>query len=697
MTFRKIKKQKITSKVKLDMAIISLQAERRSCENQHDSFAKSKLERAEPIDSSSIICSFVTFVGFNRSRVFNIIWSDDLTLPPDLYEELDLNVQTALFICNGSTFTDDRRLLQCIPPGSVVYCCQRVLGGMKRLGGRIDDVFPAVKQTRGLDKHASQTASLLEESHGHDHGHDKSQSGHDSGVCEAVLWIENLDVEEKSYFKFSSHDLAAVETVEGLCAFLHHNLQYEQCSTDNKRSLKSLQMVNEENVAVPFMIMDSSSSKAVMRQGGEPWSFEENSMRSPVQIKLGAANIFQQFSSKCLEIFCNPSYYEIEKPRDGTIYNFLQLPALTLSKQQQNLCTVLREGLSCTERGWHAGPETSCSSEPLTAVAIQPHGDNWISQIFLDSILPIHLGMSSRDEDTIVGHETLALSRLKSFMQDREKGRCTLKSKLENQNGSELRSGEKCYRSIFFQCNGRGSGNQLCSHFVRYNYAKPYSTDGNAPVFLKGESKRVYEGHSCDQSSTVARVGRPLQGRPAMPPEHLQRAIWCVNCYVPLRQVVAAFGHNPLDYAQFSKVLRQFRDAIRYRLRTENEDDMAVLINYLKDRLEKGHTAFVCVEGVAGSVNQLRIILLSAEQIMFLKEFLITLISLDFVYKLIPNVGLCFGHFTTMGPSGHLISLATFLLESEGGDAIDWVFKKFQEVLQTFGIECQSLVRNKKI
>uniref|UniRef100_A0A7S0MJE6 Uncharacterized protein n=1 Tax=Cryptomonas curvata TaxID=233186 RepID=A0A7S0MJE6_9CRYP len=523
-------------------------------------------------------------------------------------------------------------------------------------------------------------------------------SEHDH-ACEGILWVEDTDNNEKIRLSVDPNQLAAVTTVEGLCQLIHDlSLDYAQCDTFTQRSLRILGLVNQEGGCCqsPFMIMDSSCSKSM--QGGEEWIYKENSVTSPVKIKV-RPSIFQRFSERCLTIFNDPLYHDIERNKEGTMYENLNLPAPTLNKRHQSMIQGFQEGYDksreCRSIAEH---RSSCSSEP--AGAVQATGGDeckWTSQEFPKSILLSHLNMSTRDDDQIEGHSTLAFEKLKMFAQERENKKCVLTFRQEHKGKALLRNGEPCYKQIHIRCNARDSNGNPCSHFVRYKYTSLDPENGVRPsehaIFTACNSGENYIGHSCNEKVTSASYGKPLQGRPAIPSDQLKRAIWCVKCAIPLRHIVASFGNDPLNYQDFELTMRQFRDAIRYRMRSEREDDMQVLLRYLNDRLEKGHTAFACVEGVSGSADQLRIFLQSAEQIMYLKEQRATVISLDFVYKLIPNVGLAFGHFTTKGPSGRLISLATFLIESEeGGDAIDWVFKKFEESLQKFGIECQSPV-----
>jgi len=200
------------------------------------------------------------------------------------------------------------------------------------------------------------------------------------------------------------------------------------------------------------------------------------------------------------------------------------------------------------------------------------------------------------------------------------------------------------------------------------------------------DSSSYNKGHSCKQEESSGQPRRKIA------PEHVQRAIWCLDCAVPLNHIVASCGHDPMNYQLFNRIMRQFRDAIRFKLRADKQKDIDVLFGYLEERLKEGHTAFACIEGISGSVDKMRLFLQSAEQILLLMEQQVTAISLDFVYKLIPNVGLCFGHFTTMSPSGRLVTVATFLVEGESGEALDWVFQRYDEALQKFGIECQSPV-----
>lgn len=382
------------------------------------------------------------------------------------------------------------------------------------------------------------------------------------------------------------------------------------------------------------------------------------------------------------------------------MYKYLDLPAPSLNERYQRMIQAFQETHhSSGECRSIAAHQPSCSNESAGAVqATFSDQGNWTSQEFPESILLRHLDMSTRDDDRIVEHSTLALEKLKLFAQGRENKKCTLTFGLEHKDRGRLRNGDSCYNQIHIRCNAHGRDGKPCTHQVRYKYAalpKDSVTTSEHAIFSICGSEKYKLGHSCNEKVTSVSYGKPLQGRSAIPPDQLKRAIWCVNCAIPLRHIVAFFGNDPLNYGDFEVKTRQFRDAIQYRLRSERQNDMEVLRKYLDDRLEKGHTAFACVEGVSGSADQLRIFLQSAEQIMYLKEERATVISLDFVYKLIPNVGLAFGHFTTKGPAGRLISLATFLIESEeGSDAIDWVFKKFEESLEKFGIECQSPVFN---
>jgi hypothetical protein len=650
------------------------------------------------------IVSFVTW----KKKSFEIVWGGVSSIPADFYETLELDPWNTFFTYNGRCFVDAEHLFQSLMPGSVVYCCQRLPGGMKRSepssssrssreGSRIDKHFPSTKQNRtSLEYQAlAQASRQMDEAH--------TQNSSQSRKCDGILWVKNIENEELAPFESPPADLAAVQNIESLCQLLYNlNQEYAQCTgSNNNRSIMALELINDNHQTVPFIIIgiDPVSSKKQIRQGKELWSFEENCSSNPLLIKL-QPTCYHKFSSRCLDIFKNPSYFQEDRKLDGTIYEKLRLPALALSSRQKTVHYVLGSGLSFSESGIagnrHPSPRRE---ESVTADAGHTTGEaNWRSQTFPAAIYLSDLKMISRNEDCIEHKTTRAIENLKKFIQDREQGQCVLNFHPEHFGRAQLQSGIPCYNAIHCRCSGRDGNGNPCSHHVRYNYASLSPAHGVAPcqhpVFLMANSQAYETGHTCKREETRLFYGKPTHGKPAIPPEQLQRAIWCLACAIPLNHIVFACGYDPLQYPEFELKMRQFRDAIRYKLRADKESDMDVLLRYLEKRVEEGHTAFACVEGVAGSVDKMRIFLQSAEQICFLKEERVTAISLDFVYKLIPNVGLCFGHFTTMSPSGGLITLATFLVETENGDAIDWIFQRYEESLKNFGIKCQSPVRN---
>ncbi len=678
-----------------ELQAISTQAQKRHRRKHHKYCAKAKRAGVHSDLIASPITSLITFVAWNK-RVVNLVWSEDFSTP-DLYQELGLDPRATYFECNGRTYGDAGQLLQNLLPGSIVYCLHRLHGGMKRKsqgrngepsssheGARMPDHFPAVRQQK--------TARGPEAEQASGHAQD-GQSTPRSTKCDGRLWISNLENKELACVQFPPADLVAVDNIEGLCRLLHNlSLEFTKCNASNRRSIKTLQLVNDLNEAVPFVFVDTESSKQIMRQGKELWCCEENTSSTPVTIKVQPSS-YRKFSSKCLEVFNNPLYFQDEGHGDGTIYDKLNLPALTAPRNRM----VLKSGIDFSERDSLLNSRSSSSRDESDTQAVTG-GDksSWISRTFPDSILLRDLQMTSRDEDRPEKKTTLAIERLKVFIQDGERCKCVLKSSPENLGNAVLQSGLPCYQSVCFRCNGCDKSGNACSHYVRYRYSSLDPEHGvdacDHPIFRISTSQGYNQGHSCNQDDARARFDRATKGK--IPPEQLQRAIWCLDCAIPLRHIVASCGHDPMNYQEFDKTMRRFRDAIRYKLRADKQCDIDVLLQYLDKRVEEGHTAFACVEGVSGSVDKMRIFLQSAEQILFLKEQRITAISLDFVYKLIPNVGLCFGHFTTMSPSGKLIPLATFLVEGESGDAVDWVFQRYEEALEKFGIEGQSSVSN---
>ena len=368
--------------------------------------------------------------------------------------------------------------------------------------------------------------------------------------------------------------------------------------------------------------------------------------------------------------------------------------------RQLRIAQILRDGLG-SQTQLHSVPALSAESMSAEHLSIHSGGSeripgNWISQEFRQNIFISDLDLPSEGSKEDPINE---MDCLKNFLNYGENEKCTLNFRAMHKDRFTLESGKTCHGSLSVCCDGKDQLNQQCSHRALYKYAAIPSggrfdvKNKNCPIFqlVVPRSGRLVVGHSCNESKAADSVGNGKQGRESIPKEQIQVAIFLLNSALSLRTIVEAFGADPSNYSKFQMTMIQFRNAISHRLKGDCVDDMETLISYFKKCSEIGHNAFSCIERVPGS-NIPRIFWMSAEQILFLKEGRATALSLDFVYKLIPGVGLGFGHLTAMSPSGHLVPVAQFLCKSESSDAIEWVFEKYNQVHQTFGLTCQSPV-----
>jgi hypothetical protein len=648
------------------------------------------------------------FIRFHDRQQMYIPLFQGIRCPAHLYGEIGVSQKEACFSCNGKYVHDDLEFsAQDITPGSTLFCFSRLLGG-----GPPAKTPPSLKRKApeatsgprgGMGQFSSQiesgtqTQGTLPESR-HNTFQQVPQTAGLNPQETCFLWIQNVDTKRKAPFEILLSEISEVYTVEALC---HLVSRVERRSPRHCRGMADISLCDEKDNVQPFEIMIPEGAGFVRLFGAEPWTFTDYSLDDVLYIKVHSKSIFQKCSEKCLAMFRCPNF--LKEHRDSeqkrTIYEFLRLPPKQYPERQLKSAQILSEGLRSQTQ---SGSVQSLRQERLSVAktSLHPEGvlarpGRWISQIFPEKVFISDLDLSS---DELDGTLSNGMKSLKTFLKLRKNGQCTLNFSPEHKDRYELESGARCYDSIRAFCSSKDSSGNNCTHQVTYKYS-PIPKGGrfvpvnrNCPIFhMLVPKERCNLGHNCDEHETAHTVGKPTPGRPSVSEEQTSLAIFLLSSSFPLRMIVQAFGADPGNYAEFQNKMKQFRNAIGYKLRKDGTDDMDVLIQYFNSRSEIGHNGFICIERVPGS-NQPRIYWQSAEQILFLKEGRATALSLDFVYKMIPGIGLAFGHLTAMSPSGHLVPVAQFLVKTESGQAIDWIFKKFDEVHEKFGLTCPSPV-----
>jgi hypothetical protein len=623
-------------------------------------------------------------VCFQNGQHIYIPSCRDLLFPVQLYGQLGLSQKRYYFSFQGKLVHDTLKFsAQSICLGSSILCCLKVLGG-------------------GKDKDSGQRKRKAQECDSQDQMHSSSQQEISlllSDESIEVLQIQNVETGQKGPMEFHSSDLSQTQCVEELC-----NLITKVCHSTarNRRSagILGLRYDGEKAIVMPFLIMELVGEKEFVRLDGRmSWIFSELGHASGgniVYLKVFCKSVYEKISPVCVSIFTDPDFFEKHREPKDTIYDFLGLPPRSLPEKQVQAARILGEGLrpSAGSAGvqdkYVIGVVEQQSSAESSGGSLL--SDNWRSEIFPEKIYISDLHLTT---DNIIrgGQWTLGLESLKRFLVEREKNSCSLNCGVEHSGRNFLESPTKCYGGLRVYCRGKDKNGNSCSHSASYSYVHipqngRFHPDNTAvPIFTKNQSHGTTDHgnyHNCVQSVTVGDVGRGVQAKQGISQTDLEDAIFLVKSNVPLRLIVHAFGNDPSNPHEFQATMTAFRNKIAYKLRSDSSTDMHSLFQYFDESLESGHIAYVCMERVPGSTKT-RIYWQSAEEILFLKERKAAVMSLDFVYKMIPGFDMAFGIFTAMSSAGHLVPVAAFLVESESSDALEWIFGKFDEIHRKFG------------
>jgi hypothetical protein len=633
-------------------------------------------------------------VRFCDKRQIYISNPRNIQFPANLYSALGLCRNDFYFSCKGKVVQDESEFsAQGILQGSVLFCLPKLRGGGKSSSPCI--VSPSKRKAPDTSTVCGMLAPF-------DQPESQGEPSYVSPAAEqprqtrprVVLWIQNVDTKKRSPLELS--DLSQVYTVEALCNLISN---LNRTSKRNCQSLINVGLAQSRADKLrPFEILHSQGAEFVKLLWAEPWTYSDHGEGNILYIRVLPKSFYQIWSEKCLAIFKNPFLFEQSSEQKATIYDYLGLPPKQLPARQSKVAQILREGIG-SQIQLHSVPSSSTgmsAEQQNTYAEYERRSDNWMSQVFRKTISVKDLDLKSDGRSE--GELSTGMKALKSFLIGCENDKCTLNFSAQHSGRFMLESGEACHESIRVYCRSKDKLGNACTHCAVYKYM-PIPLGGrfapankDCPIFrLVVPKEGAVLGHSCDESKTAENVGKGVQGKSSITEDKTRIAIFLLGSAFSLRMIVEAFGEDPGNYSAFQNKMKQFRHAISYVLKKDCIDDMEVLIDYFKNRADIGQSAFSCVERVSGT-NKPRIFWQSAEQILFLKEGRATALSLDFVYKMIPGLGLAFGHFTAMSPSGHLVPVAQFLVECESGDAIDWVFEKFDEVHKSFELACQSPV-----
>ncbi len=523
------------------------------------------------------------------------------------------------------------------------------------------------------------------------------------------LWIENLDLVKKAFVQINKTTIKSITSVGELERTINHDLDLVL----NKDSLLFLGLLQEDGQRNSILVVARIHSNRIeLRYESDPWACEAKCEQQPGNqeypiLVSNACNYscsFEQCSLTVIELLREDQRFR--GPNQAkTIYKFFAI--VPPEKQYRNQSVdIIRNGLSGL--GANSCPASTMARDQQTvdsehsdrdsARPAQQAGNIWHSSSFLDIIRPADIDLC--ENDRILDGETLSLaqSHLMEFHQMRDQGQCVLRHRTRGKL-IDIGAGSKAYQYVQIGCRGKSKlfEGLPCAHSACFKLYPCKMREGtinpDLPIFRKviQKNKELVEGHTCCQNQSAADCTKHFQGKKRTWDKrivHMAR-IFYVNGE-PMTNIMLALGFDESDDFVFQSEQKRLYDTLRNLRRAEIKTQFPRLRALINKMFAEGHLAYAAMDATPRCEGKYRLywnLLVGAYN---MKQGHTDLVSWDFKYLLLD--GLAFGAMTIMSPSGNIIPINFFIVESENKNSVAWIVDQYHKNYARLGIDCKTRV-----
>lgn len=526
------------------------------------------------------------------------------------------------------------------------------------------------------------------------------------------LWLQNARHQSQPKpFSFQANELDAVENIQGLTKAINSALQLKE----NSKSASCLKLIQDDTTVKKVVIVKKLTSLNIISNADleESWTILNatgigKNFEYPILIADSEIvnSHFEEYSVIAEKIFKTENFFETRKTlgscgrTSGTngpasalsLRDYLGVPNPVKCRNQ--------ESAGALTTGLRRHPQSKANTESQSG---NLRSASTAGEIFPKFIFASDLGIDDTYPDSSTQVRagsaiSVAQNRLYEFLLARENG-LDLRYSVQDQKDVVIHEGNPhvlAYRKIRIHCSGKSPQSKLSKGHCEYGCTYEYITDktssgieGRSPIFKLIKSTTT---HNCTEQCWLY-SGRGSRGHSSWTLEDLRQIKGLMRAGVKLDKIVLAAGFQGSNGEPNPMRKKQLYDAIQHQSSKIQKDVYQNLMTSLKERLECGDTAFVSMQGLDGSKDaKPRFYVQLVDHLAILKLGWVPVFSIDFMYRILRELNVAFGHVSVLTPAHLLVIVAIFFIETENQDGIDWILKKFLWVHEHFKIKLQSMV-----
>ncbi len=523
------------------------------------------------------------------------------------------------------------------------------------------------------------------------------------------LWIENVDLAKKALVQINKITLQSINSVKGLEQAINYDLDLDL----NKDSLLFLGLLEENGQRNSMLVVSRiHAGKIELKYELDSWTYEVKCEQQPgnQEFPILLSNTcyhtcsFEHCSSTVIELLRDARIFQAST-RAKTLYKLFSIvpPQTQYSDQYVDILQSGLLGLGANYR-----PASSMARNIQTVDSEhrdsdfdrpdQHPGNIWRSRSFLNIVCPADIGLCEHDK-TLDG-ETLSMAQslLMEFHQKMNEGQCVLRHRTRGKK-IDIGNGSRAYQYIQISCRGKSklSNHLNCAHAACFKLFPSESREGtinpDLPIFrqVTASKRAVVKGHTCCQNQSAVDCTKHFQGRKRTWDRsivHMARVLY-VNGE-SMRTIMLALGFDESDDCGFQSEQKRLYDTLRNMRRAEIKTQLPRLRAHINTMFAEGHLAYAAMDVTPRCEGKYRFYWSLIENAYNMKLAHTELLSYDFKYLLLD--GLAFGIMTIISPSGNIIPISFFIVESENKDSVAWIVDQYHKNYARLGIDCQTRV-----